>query len=211
MVVLKEYTFINATTVALNQLIFERRSNMTCQAMFPEKYARAICLDEAIRPTYYEGVLVWVIAYYYRHQYSDVTKLDAHRMIRIKLGMGSSVNDLDDLIKNSKLKDYFDEIEDDFKEMFGCQSKPCDKQLLSRLQFAGSVVTSPKSSKYTDLKFDSVAKIPGNRKFLQNKIPEISGFYRIHFNHTGRIFGGDIQSLLGYNKGIIYLTRRLTS
>lgn len=199
--VVKEYTFINATAVALNQLIYERRNEVSCEALFPRFYAKKICRDEFIRPTFYEGVLLWVMAYYHSYQPSRESKLDAHRLIRTRIGMDGDVSDLDDFMKKSQLKNFLDEIETDFKEMFKCETKPCDKHFLASMQFVSSSVTDAKSSKYHELKFSSIALIPGNKKLLGNKIPELSGFYRIHFNHTGRIFGGDIPTLLGNHKG----------
>lgn len=174
---------------------------MTCEEMFPERYASVICKDETIRPTYYEGVLLWVIAYYQKYQPSGTYKLDAHKVIRGKLGMGTSITALDNMINESKLKDYFNEIEEDFKKMFQCNAKPCDKEHLSHIQYISGSITDAKSEKYPDLKYTSISMIPGNKKILKNRIPEIAGFYRTHFNHTGRIFGGEIHLLLGYNKG----------
>lgn len=45
---------------------------------------------------------------------------------------------------------------------------------------------------------------PENKEFLINKIPEIYGFYKIHFNYNGtKIFGGEQDKLFSNNEGIL--------
>lgn len=197
---LEDFTLINVTAVALSQLIFERRQDGSCYSMFSDFYAKIICRDESIRPTNYAGVLVWVQAYYQGFQPSKRKIFDAQAFLRKKLNLGSSVTALEEVINRSRLKIYLDEIEADFQRIFNCASKPCDKKYLAQIQFLSSSVTNPKVSKYDHLDYPSIIKIEGNKVLLGNKIPEISGFYRIHFNHSGKIFGGDPTSLLGSSK-----------
>lgn len=168
--------------------------------MFPEFYAKTICRDDIIRPTFHGGVLIWVMAFYQGFQPSLRKTFDAQGLLRKKLSLGSSVTALEEIMKGSKLRTYLDEIETDFQIMFKCRSKPCDKKYLAQLQFSSSAITDPKSKKYDQLKFPSIAKIEGNRALLGNRVPEISGFYRIHFNHSGNIFGEDPYVLLEYRK-----------
>lgn len=42
-----------------------------------------------------------------------------------------------------------------------------------------------------------------NKQRLINKIPEIYGFYKIHFGYDGKVFGGEQDKLFGNNQGSI--------
>lgn len=175
--------------------------------MFPEAFSSLICKDSIIRPTFYEGVLVWVMAYYQKFQTMNTVSFerppDTRLLLRKKLGFGSDDSALDNLIKQSKLFVYFNEIEEDFKQIYACKSKPCDKEYLARKQYLTGTVANISHTKYSSLNFSSIANMPGNRKKLQNKIPEIASFFLIHFNHSDRIFGGEPEKLLGYYRGTL--------
>ena len=42
-----------------------------------------------------------------------------------------------------------------------------------------------------------------NKELLINKIPEIYGFYKIHFGYDGKVFGGEQDKLFSNNQGRI--------
>ena len=198
---LEECTLINATTQALTQIIFERRETASCKDLFPENLAATICQDPIIRPTFYQGVLIWVMAYYQNFQPPLIPKFFARVTLAQRLGFGSNFSALIDLMEKSKLRVYLNEIEQDFMDIFGCKTKPCDKSFLARKQFLTGSVSNSSKTKYSSLNYSSIANMPGNPKRFDNKIPEIYSFFRIHFNHTDRIFGGESEKLLGYYRG----------
>lgn len=193
---------INATTQALTQIIFDRRESSSCPDLFPNtSLVVKICRDPMIRPTHYDGVLIWVMAYYQNYQSNRGTNFDAQRFLRTRLGLGNNVTAIIRLLGGSKIKNYLIEIEEDFTKLFGCKSKPCDKDYLARKQFFHGSVTNASSAKYPTLNFTSISDMPGNRFFFKNKIPEIFAFLRIHFGQVGEIFGGDPEKLLGFHRG----------
>lgn len=200
---LETYTLINVTTQALTQLIFDRREVSTCVDLFPERVATNICRDPIIRPTFYDGVLFWVMAYYQKFQPPSILKFDARSFLLRKLGFGNNSTALDEVMNKSKIKVYLREIEEDFKVLFGCKTKPCDKEFLARKQFLTGGIANASHTKYSSLNFSSIANMPGNKKIFGNKIPEIYSFFKIHFNHSDRIFGGEPEKLLGYYRSKI--------
>lgn len=141
------------------------------------------------------------MAYYQNFQPPLIPKFLARVTLAQRIGLGSNFSALVELMENSKLRTYLNEIEQDFMELFGCKTKPCDKGHLARKQFLTGAVVNASRSKYSSLNYSSIANMPGNQKKFDNKIPEIFSFFRIHFNHTDRIFGGEPEKLLGFYRG----------
>ena len=81
------------------------------------------------------------------------------------------------------------------------------KEYLAKRQYFTGGVTNISSTKYTSLNFSSIANMYDNTKVLGNKIPEIYSFFKIHFGHGERIFGGTPDKMLGYFKGSCQLPR----
>lgn len=48
-----------------------------------------------------------------------------------------------------------------------------------------------------------------NKAILINKIPEIYGFYKIHFNYTGKVFGGEQDKIFSNNVGKLIMIYRI--
>jgi hypothetical protein len=54
-----------------------------------------------------------------------------------------------------------------------------------------------------------VAMFTENKELLINKIPEINGFYKIHFGYEGKVFGGEQDRIFANSEGRLFLDCRL--
>lgn len=174
---------------------------MPCEEIFPKPYGLKICDEAVIRPTSYQGALIWVMAYYQTYQPPKFVRYNPQIVLMRRIGLNQNFSALTEIMAKSTLRKYLDEIEEDFKTIFSCNTKPCDKEYLAKRQYFTGGVTNISHTKYTSLNYSSIANMPDNQKTLGNKIPEIYSFFKIHFGHEERIFGGTPDKMLGFFKG----------
>ncbi len=201
--VLRHYTFNNITMQGFNQLYNDRKGNYTCRDYFIDFQGRSlpekICTDPIITLDNYGGIIIWVIAKYRNFQ-NDSIDFPAFEFLKQRLKLTDK--ELDSLIENSQFSKTLAEIQDDFKNFFGCFEAPCDRKFLSERQYYQSSITNLNgNNKYPNLKVKSVAEFEGNKLLLNNKIPEIYGFYQKHFKYEGKIFGGEQDKVFNNNVG----------
>ena len=201
--VLRHYTFNNISMQGFNQLYNERKGNYTCRDYFTDFQGRGlpekICTDPAITLDSYPGIIIWVIAKYRNFQNDSIVDFPAFDFLKKRLGLND--REMDSLIENSFISKTLAEVQEDFKNYFGCFEAPCDRKFLSERQYYQSSITNINNNKYPNLKVKSVADFEGNNVLLNNKIPEIYGFYQKHFKYEGKIFGGEQDKVFNNNVG----------
>jgi len=149
---LKRYTFINATTKMLFDLITLRKAFFTCKSYFIEPYSSRICTDPDITIERYPGALLWVTAFYREYQ---VDRLDIHhdarQILMKKLGI-RDYGEFNRLLTGGQLNRSLAEVQKDLARICQCYRTPCDKKYLGELQFFKSGVTNVNNTKYPSLK-----------------------------------------------------------
>jgi hypothetical protein len=204
---LKRFTFINATTKMLFDLITQRKAMITCRNYFIEPYSNRICTDPDITIERYPGALLWVSAYYREYQVDPIEyQFDARQILMKKLGM-TDFNEFNNLIAGGMLNTTLTEVQTDLAKYCKCYRTPCDKKYLGELQFFKSGVSNARQRKYPSLKVQpadqvlSIAFWIENNDLLGTKIPEIQGFYDKFFNYKGKVFGSDMDRIFNNEDG----------
>lgn len=183
---------------ALFQVYNDNKGLYPCKAYFDPNRANDICNNNLITLDRYEGVIMWVIAFYQDFQNTG-GDIDAAQYISNVLRISKSQFN-ETLLKSVFLNTTLNSIQVDFQQAFGCFSPPCDRKFLAERQFYQSSITNMKSPKYPSLNVLSVALWEENYPLLKNKIPEIYGFYKYYYNYEGKIFGGEQDKL--FNNGV---------
>ena len=201
---LRHYTFNNITMQGFYQLYNDRKGNLTCRDYFTDLQGKGlptkICTDPEITLDNYPGIIVWVIAKYRNFQNDTIVDFPAFEFLKKRLSLTDK--ELDSVIENSQISRTLAEIQDDFKTYFGCFEAPCDRKFLAERQYYQSSITNLNgNNKYPNLKVKSVADFGLNKALLNNKIPEIYGFYQKHFKYEGKIFGGEQDKVFNNNVG----------
>ena len=215
MSVLRLFVFDNITMKAFQQVYNDNRGTTRCADYFNNvqfgeisgDVRTRICQDPVISLDKYEGIIYWMIAFYQNWQ-PETGAFNATKLILDRLGISYAKTDA-----IQRLTDYpsimnrtLTEIQNDFMNNFGCFAAPCDRKFLSERQYYDSSITDPRNiypnlTKYPALAVRSVAQFSGNQALLQNKIPEICGFYDTHFGYLGKIFGGEQDKVFSNNMG----------
>lgn len=115
-------------------------------------------------------------------------------------------------MQSSYIGFVFNEIQKNFLNQFGCfKPGPCNRKFLAEQQYyLGKVTfvgtnTTGYCKQYPSINQRSVSGFPENLSILKNKIPEIYGFYNIHYDFKDKdvIFGGESDVIFSDNAGSI--------
>lgn len=163
--ILKRFTFINATTKMLFDLVTLRKAIHTCRSYFVEPYSYQICTDPDITIERYPGALLWVTAFYRDYQVDRIEyQTDARQTLMNKLGI-KEYHEFDRLITGGILNATLAEVQKDMAKTFKCYRTPCDKKYLGELQFFRSGVSNAKNRKYPSLSVPAADPGPQHRVF----------------------------------------------
>lgn len=147
---MQQYTFINVTAKAFEQLYKERRAGSPCLKYFPKDWAARICGDSIVSLDRYTGILYWTIAFYRGFQ-PVLNEFNAYSFILDRLNI-TDTGHMHQILNEGLLNQTYFEIQEDFAQALGCYSSPCDKKYLAERQFYQSAVTNISLSKYKVLK-----------------------------------------------------------
>lgn len=199
---LQRYTLNNITMKAFVD-VYKKQNQFRCRDYF-NIYGDTICNSNSLSLDSYQGIVTWVIALQldYTPGQPDPEEWDARSFILKQLGKEKEPGFWDDVYTNSLLNTTLWEIQLKFYEFFGCFVPPCARKFIAEKQFYEGAITNVPQL-YPSLNVRSVAAFPENLPLLKNKIPEIYGFYYIHFNFTGVIFGGEEDIIFSNNEGSI--------
>ena len=201
---LKLYTLNNITMKAFNDVYTDKKKQILCREYF-NKYGDAICNSNLLSLDNYEGVVIWVIALFNNSDGLEPT-FDALKTIETALGLNST-DEVFSILDGSYFNITFWQIQLKFQDEFGCFSPPCARKFLAEKQFyTGNITNVPNLTQmYPSLTKRSVASFPENKDLLKNKIPEMFGFYNIHYDFGGSklIFGGETDVIFSNNQGSV--------
>lgn len=200
---LQRYTLNNITGKAFADVYKKNKNKYRCRDYF-NIYGDTICNSNSLSLDSYQGVITWVIALQldYPPGSPDPEEWDARSFILKQLGKSEEPNFWDQVYTNSLLNTTMWAIQMKFFEYFGCFAPPCARKFIAEKQYYEGTITNVPSL-YESLNVRSVAAFEENNGLLKNKIPEIYGFYYIHYNFTGVIFGGEEDIIFSNNEGSI--------
>lgn len=200
---LQRYTLNNITMKAFADVYKSKKNQYQCRDYF-NIYGDTICNSNSLSLDSYEGIVTWTIALQlaYKPGKVDPAEWDARSYILKQLGKEKEPEFWDQVYNNSLLNTTMWAIQENFFEFFGCFEPPCARKFIAEKQFYEGAITNVPQL-YPSLNVRSVAAFTENRELLKNKIPEIYGFYYIHFNFTGVIFGGEEDIIFSNNAGSI--------
>jgi len=202
---LTEYTYNNISTKAFSDMYHKNTIQYPCVAYF-SSMQREICNSNAISLENYQGIILWTLAgFNNRGKNPDY----APKILRDQLNIDNTT--LYQIISNSRFYEEMKKIQNEFLDAFGCfknaqEWAPCDRKFLMEAQYYGGSITYPTENlrkKYPSLSVRSVAQFPENLPLLKNKVPELYGFYNVHYGFTGTIFGGEMDVVFSRNQGSI--------
>lgn len=209
--ILKQYVFNNITMKAFNNFYINNKGIWSCKEYFLS-FQTQICNNNLLSLDKYDGVILWVLAFYQDWQ-PIPGEIDARKIITETIDHPAF--NFNAAVSGSKLNVTLGQIQVNFTTYFGCFEAPCDRKFLAELQYYKSSVTNIGNLNdiakqiypsltvvFIFIQVKSVAMFEENKQLLINKIPEIYGFYKIHFNYDDRVFGGEQDKLFSSNQGI---------
>lgn len=148
--ILKHYVFHNITMKAFSNFYSNNKGDKACGDYFNGQFKSQICNHNIISLDRYEGITLWIMAYYKDFQ-PIPGEFDARGYI---VSVINNTNfDFDLTVKNSWFSGTLGGIQDNFTRYFGCFEPPCDKKFLAELQYYNSSVTDVASSNEDAKKF----------------------------------------------------------
>lgn len=215
------YGFNNITSQAFQDVYKANSNKFQCRDYFNKfenNLADLICNSNSLTLDNYQGIVTWTIAIYLyfdpeylqsddvsKYDWNKFTEWDAIGFILSETGIKTK-EDLMSQIDSSLIKTIMNQIQDQFKETFKCFAPPCNRKFLAEQQFYLGKVTycgKEKCPMYPSLNKRSVCGFKENFPLLKNKIPEMYGFYNIHYDFNGVIFGGEPDVIFSNNAGSI--------
>lgn len=194
------YTYNNITMRALQHVYQQNKDTLSCFNYF-RQFESVICNSNTLSLDKYSGIVTWIIAYFQEvdKEEEGIKDWDAREYIIKELDI--TPQDFTSIIIDSGFQRAIKQIQDSFVEEYGCfKPGPCPRKFLAERQwYSGKITNVPHL--YPTLDVRSVAQFPGNIDLLQNQVPEIYGFYNIHHNFTGKIFGGEEDVIFSSNSG----------
>lgn len=136
---LKQYVFNNITMKAFSSFYNNNKGSTACKEYFKTMFASQICNHNLLSLDRYEGVVLWVLAFY-RDWQPIPGEFDARAYI-VQV-MGNPQFNFDDTVSGSKLNKTLGEIQVNFTRYFGCFEAPCDRKFLAELQYYKSMATN---------------------------------------------------------------------
>jgi len=202
------YVFNNVTMKAFAQRYSDQKATYSCQNYFTASYAERICSNNLLSLDNYNGIILWVIAVYQDNPAVQSSMQDINAIEQIAQALNIEAEKVRIILNTSiVLQNQLVLVQNDIKSQLGCFEAPCDRKYLSQLQFYSSEATYWKpsniSSKYPIFNVYSIAQFKENEPLLDNKVPEILGFYNIHFGYTGKVFGGEQDIVFNNGQGSI--------
>lgn len=137
--VLKQYVFNNVTMKAFYDYYNNHKGNSPCTNYFKTSSLQ-ICNHNILSLDRYEGVILWVLAYYKDFQ-PVPGEFDAKKYI-ISLMNTTGHFSFDACVQGSDLDIKLKEIQFNFTKFFGCFEAPCDRKFLAELQYYKSMPTN---------------------------------------------------------------------
>ena len=215
--VLYAYTFNNITSKAFADVYKQNNNRFQCNDYF-NQFANGviekICNSNSLSLDSYEGIVTWTIAMYLyfdpeylqkdSKDWDKYKEWDALKFISDQLDM--TTENVLKFARTSYIQTVFDNIQVQFKNSFGCFEPPCNRKFLAEQQFYLGKITScglDTCKDYPSINKRSVYGFAENTGLLKNKIPEIYGFYNIHYNYQDIIFGGEADVIFSGNTGSI--------
>lgn len=215
------FAFNNITSKAFSDSYKSRIDTHSCKDYFDsfsDSQIDMICNSNQLSLDNYQGIVTWTIAMYwnfdteYRWQdekdWAKYKEWNAHKFIEEQLGVGSKL--LDHLMGSSYIAYAFADIQKNILNQFGCfQPGPCNRKFLAEQQYYLGKVTSVGLNttgfckNYPSINQRSVSGFAENLPILKNKIPEIYGFFNIHYSFDQVIFGGESDVIFSNNAGSI--------
>lgn len=151
---LSQYVFDNMTMKAFYQLYSDRKGTYACRDYFWKPFADQICSDNILTLDKYDGIVLWVSAYYF-YSMPYPGQVNPIPMMMARLGVASKDYNLtfNNIVQSGMFGTTLAEIQNDFMTYFGCFAPgPCDRKFLSQLQFYQSGATNINNPKYPNLK-----------------------------------------------------------
>lgn len=137
--ILRQYVFNNITMKAFSSYYLNNKGGIACKDYFRGDYSIQICNHNILSLDRYEGIVLWVLAYYAKFQ-PIPGEFDARQYI--EQIMNNTQFSFDETVNLSKFAGVLAEIQVNFTKYFGCFEAPCDKKFLAELQYYKSSVTN---------------------------------------------------------------------
>jgi hypothetical protein len=204
---LSRYTLNNITMKAFEEIYVRDQHKASCRDYF-NSYADTICNSNHLSLDNYEGIVTWIIAVFnnsglgpHDKHGEDPHEWKAIEFIMKKLGLKDKPA-FWEMIMNTYFYEVWWNLQLEFQHNFGCFTPPCARKFIAETQYYnGSITYIPEL--YTSLNVKTVAGFKENKDLLKNKIPEIYGFYVVHYDFNEIIFGGEEDIIFSRNAGSI--------